>query len=71
MLILLIVVSGATLWSGSAAAERYSDFSKPELDPTIRDNNVVASGETRTFRLSVQNRHDGSTKMGRGVDSIS
>jgi len=71
MLILMIVTSGIGVWSGSAEAERYTDFSKPELDPTIRGQNVVASGETHTFTLAVQNRHDGLTKMDRGIDSIS
>jgi hypothetical protein len=71
MLIAVVVTSGFAVFSSDAEAGRYTDFSEPELEPTIQGENVVAAGETQTLTLAVQNRHDGLTKTDSGIDSIS
>lgn len=54
-LVLLLVGASLTLGPASAAATRYSDFSEPELEPTVQSGNTLSPGETATLTVVVQN----------------
>jgi hypothetical protein len=71
--VLVVVVVGAALSVGAVpgAAAKYSDFSEPELSPTIQSGNTLDPGETKTLTVAVQNRHDGITDTDRAIDGIS
>lgn len=67
-----MIVAGLGIASGGAVAgEQYTDFSKPELSTAISGENVVSAGDVRTFTVSVQNRHDGTTDVDGRIDEIS
>ena len=70
LLITIMVVAAFAAGSGGVAAEQYNDFSKPELTPTIQQQNVVAAGEMTSFDLLIQNRHTGITSMDRQIGDI-
>jgi hypothetical protein len=71
-ILLTVMIVGATVAVGTSgvAAEQYTDFSQPELTPTIQQQNVVSAGDTHTFSVMIQNRHDGNTNMDRRLGGI-
>jgi VCBS repeat-containing protein len=70
--VLVAVVVSAALSVGTVpgAAERYNDFSEPELETTVQSGNTLDPGETKTLTVAVQNRHDGITDTDRAIEGI-
>jgi len=70
-LVLLLVGASLTLGPASAAATRYSDFSEPELEPTVQSGNTLSPGETATLTVVVQNQQEGNLNFDRSIGELS
>lgn len=66
----MLVVAALSVGPTPVAAEQYTDFSEPTLNPTIQSENVVEPGETKTFSVMIQNRHSGITDTDRSIEGI-
>jgi hypothetical protein len=69
-LVAVVVLGGLSAATVPGTASRYSDFSEPELSPTVQSGNTLDPGETRTLPVAIQNRHDGITDTDRAIDGI-